>query len=58
MESKSNGSGTKPERMNFMAPQFPADETLRKREEFAVSLRKKKTKNLVQQKRRKIAEAM
>jgi hypothetical protein len=48
MESKSNGSGTKPERANFMAPQFPADETLRKREEFAVSLRKKKTKDLVQ----------
>jgi hypothetical protein len=41
-----------------MAPEVKADQVLAKREEFAISLRKKKTKELVKLKRRRIAEKM
>ena len=34
------------------------DNVLQKREEFAVTLRKQKTKSIIQAKRRKIAQAM
>jgi hypothetical protein len=49
MEEK-NSSGRK----NFMKPQVDADQVLKKREEFAVNLRRQKTKAIIQQKRRKI----
>ena len=41
-------------RKNFMKPDFEPELMITKREQFAVSLRKQKTKAVVQQKRRKI----
>ena len=43
-------------RKNFLKPDLGSENVIQKREEFAVSLRKQKTKNIVQMKRRKIAE--
>lgn len=56
-----NSSGEKvvlKERKNFMAEAFDKDDVLKKREEFAVSLRKQKTKGIIEQKRRKLASAV
>ena len=60
MESK-NGSGEKTQthRKNFMNPGLEtAAEVLQKREDFAVSLRKQQKKQILQAKRRKIAESL
>lgn len=46
------------ERKNFMAQAFDKEDVLKKREEFAVSLRKQKTKAIIEQKRRKLASAV
>jgi len=56
MEPTKNSSGDKalPQRKNFMQENFDAEITFKKREEFAVSLRKQKTKSIIQAKRRKI----
>lgn len=45
------------QRKNFMQDTFSGENTLQKREEFAVSLRKQKTKQIIDQKRRKITMA-
>jgi len=62
MEDKTkNSSGEKvvlQQRKNFMQDTGEADQVLKKREEFAVNLRKQKTKAIIQQKRRKINMAM
>ena len=42
------------ERANFMVPFTDAGNVLRKREDFAVSLRKKKTKGILDQKRKRM----
>jgi len=55
--SSANGGNTAP-RKNFLMPEFSGDQVLKKREEFAVNLRKKKTKEMIQQKRRKIAQSI
>ena len=46
--------------MNLIADQITVDFTdpLKKREEFAVSLRKQKTKQIIKEKRRKIMESL
>jgi len=46
--------GQNEERKNFMMPKF--ENPLEKREKFAVSLRKKKTEEIIKQKRRKIMQ--
>ena len=46
------------QRKNFMKPEADSGSTLQKREEFAISLRKQKTKSIIQMKRRKIAESL
>jgi hypothetical protein len=59
---KANSSGEKvtiTKRENFMASaSVKKQDVLQKREEFAVNLRKQKTKEILQAKRRKIAEGM
>ena len=60
MEEKKSGSGHSgtAQRKNFMKPEIEPDQVLKKREEFAVNLRKKRTKDIVNQKRLKIAQAL
>ena len=51
-------NGAPGQRKNFLIPEMEADQVLKKREEFAINLRKKKTKDMIKQKRRKIAQSM
>jgi hypothetical protein len=44
------------ERANFMVPFKDTGNVLRKREDFAVSLRKKKTKGILEQKRKRMVQ--
>ena len=41
-------------RANFMAPQF--QDSLKKREEFSISLRKKKKEEIIQSKRKRLLQ--
>ena len=58
MEKPNSSGGKTVERTNFMKHSIGSEDVLKKREEFAVSLRKQKTSKIIAEKRRKIASTM